>query len=466
MVDFSRVSPEILRNVFLHFVDLPRHHFRDIPMPGLYRSKDTFSTPLLLSHICSSWRRVACSSPMLWSLILLHRPSEKHIPLLKLWLLRSRDAPLTLHLQSMAPDQSIPQHQILRLLLPHSWRWKHFFVEIHGLHESLCFSSELASFLASRTYKFPDLEGLVIKFPPHPQKHLSLPIQLCNLLYDIPSLFSVLMPFPCLKYHTNLTAIICDNALTFDLILCTLTCCPNLTSIDVRLDSHIPHPHLATGTVEHHNLSNLRILDPIDGPQNSTSLARRLLLNNLTVTNLAILDIDCNADDIRAIHNMILRSNCNMRSLSKLRLVGPCEQVNRLLRLPQLHHLQQLGLRGANREILELLTQGSNGTIKAILPSLKFLDVQDLLVPVGSALSDLLLSRFDSLKVATVTAGDCIWHTPLAKKLWSHPGYQIVAKGKKKNVDILEGRKDSPDLSYHREYVHHSWQPCARSDRC
>lgn len=465
MVDISSLSLEILRNIFLHSVDLPHYDFRDIPTPGVYRSKDTFSTPLVLSHVCSSWRQVACSYPMLWSFILLHRPLEKHMPLFDLWLSHSGNAPLSIHLQSIDEEPSTLHSQLLDLLLQHSCRLKRFIIEIHGLDEVSRFSSALCTRLFREALKFPVLERLVMKFPRLPEERLHLSKRICSAFYSIPSLKSVLMPSPCLWYHGNLTAIICETPLTYNLILCTLERCPNLVSVDVCLTSGISQPSVRHQAVEHHHLSNLRVLEATDRPQDNTGKARRLLLKYLTATKLAVLDINSDGHDIRTIHNMILRSNCQLKSLSKLSLLRACKHASRLLRLPQLHYLQQLGLRGPSRDILELLTVGSKETTTPVLPFLRLLDVEDVMPPVGTTLSDLLLSRFDSLAAATVTASDCIWNTPLAKRLWSHPGYLILAKGRDKMVDVLDGRRDGSDFSLNGEYVHHGWRPRVRSSR-
>ncbi|EKM81492.1 hypothetical protein AGABI1DRAFT_125876 [Agaricus bisporus var. burnettii JB137-S8] len=366
------------------------------------------------------------------------------MPLLRLWLIRSKDAPLTILLDSMANYQDISLHKILHLLLQHSWRWKRFIVDIHGHLPSLCFSSELASLLLSKKFKFPVLERVAINFCPQPSDHTPHSTQLCNVLYEIPSLLSVVMPVPCLKHHATLTEILVYSPVPYNDVLKTLACCPNLQSMDICLSSYSPYSHYAGWlSINHQKLSSLRVRSSND----DSATALRLLLDNLTLahlTELEILSEDNTIEDIRAIYKMILRSNCYLKALSKLHVFGHAQEITRLLCLPQLHSLQRLSLRRVTNEILEYLTlQRSGGARSVVLPSLEFLELDEIVPPMlGSTLSHLLVSRFDSLLAANVVMGNQILHTPLDNVLWSHPGYRIMIQGGDKCTDLLLNDED------------------------
>lgn len=82
-------------------------------------------TTLRLSQICSFWRNIISSRPILWSTISLRKKKRmkhckiQHSQILPYYILRSADAPLTLNLQS-----SFHRQPELDLLLAHSRRWR------------------------------------------------------------------------------------------------------------------------------------------------------------------------------------------------------------------------------------------------------------------------------------------------------------------------------------------------------
>jgi hypothetical protein len=130
------LPPEILTEVFINFLpsypDYP-------PLHGIF-------SPLLLCQICRQWRAVALSTPLLWRAIqveLTRGTSDKQLAaqleLLKTWLQRSGNCPLSLSLTHARNITHRLVPQFLRAVMAHCQRWEHLdvlmpFEHMHLLH--------------------------------------------------------------------------------------------------------------------------------------------------------------------------------------------------------------------------------------------------------------------------------------------------------------------------------------------
>ncbi|KAF9074261.1 hypothetical protein BDP27DRAFT_1416559 [Rhodocollybia butyracea] len=126
---------ELLREIFM--LCLPYERWT-LPMSAFTLRPLYPPRQLILSQVCSYWRRVALCFPDLWSTITIISPALYHIPMVKLWLERSRQLPLTLYInghnyfngQSESRDwekacTSITViEDVINLLRPHVRRWK------------------------------------------------------------------------------------------------------------------------------------------------------------------------------------------------------------------------------------------------------------------------------------------------------------------------------------------------------
>ncbi|KAJ7262363.1 hypothetical protein C8J57DRAFT_1563738 [Mycena rebaudengoi] len=91
---------EITSEIFVHF--LPPYPERP-PALGL-------SSPHILGHICRTWREIAFSTPRLWRAINLSLPTKsptKALDLLRTWVSRSKDCPLSISLKSFTRQLDI-----------------------------------------------------------------------------------------------------------------------------------------------------------------------------------------------------------------------------------------------------------------------------------------------------------------------------------------------------------------------
>ncbi|KAJ7280614.1 hypothetical protein C8J57DRAFT_1174313 [Mycena rebaudengoi] len=106
---------EITSEIFVHF--LPPYPERP-PATGL-------TSPEFLAQICRAWREIALSTPRLWRVIKLSPPTTsptKALDLLRTWVLRSKDCPLSICLQSSTWLLNV---DFIQALIPHSERWEY-----------------------------------------------------------------------------------------------------------------------------------------------------------------------------------------------------------------------------------------------------------------------------------------------------------------------------------------------------
>ncbi|TFK76397.1 hypothetical protein BDN72DRAFT_830963 [Pluteus cervinus] len=107
----EKLFPELLSEIFQQCIP-----------PGVPLRPASTAAPLLLTQVCSYWTAVATSNPLLWrSLrIYVHNTTKSNIELVKLWLARSRGAPLNIAFSALPNSDALP---IFDLLVSHSYRW-------------------------------------------------------------------------------------------------------------------------------------------------------------------------------------------------------------------------------------------------------------------------------------------------------------------------------------------------------
>lgn len=129
---------ELLAEIFRHYVQIV-----DYSQPSHSLSVQPYSqtTPFLLAEVCYYWRSVALSMGDLWQSMFIGPPKTEHIPLVRLWLSRAGEYPLSLWLfQSRYPSEAELQatNEILSLLIDRLHRWKSIeFRFSAGVHQPL-----------------------------------------------------------------------------------------------------------------------------------------------------------------------------------------------------------------------------------------------------------------------------------------------------------------------------------------
>ncbi|TDL21804.1 hypothetical protein BD410DRAFT_828788 [Rickenella mellea] len=112
-----RIPPEMLAEIFVCCLPesrLPRTH--------------PLEAPLLLSQVSSVFRSTALSTPTLWSGIRIKtvKARREHCLTLGLWISRSGSSPLSFSFRyEKGNNSNVAIDELIRILAPHSRRWKH-----------------------------------------------------------------------------------------------------------------------------------------------------------------------------------------------------------------------------------------------------------------------------------------------------------------------------------------------------
>ncbi|KAF7349232.1 F-box domain-containing protein [Mycena sanguinolenta] len=293
------LPPEIVAEIFAHW--LP--NYPECPPPRGILS------PLLLCQICRQWRMIALSTPILWRAIsveLRRGDSEKRLAaeleLLKTWLKRSGDCPLSI---SLAHSRNITHRlvpQFLRAIVAHRQRWEHVdllmpFEYMHLIHGNMPLLRNLTFGPSNYPHgraRFPDLF--------HDAPHLRRVILTRNFFKSfmaLPWAQLTHVEADCLYEHECID-ILREAPL---LVACTFRVCSGAS---------VPQSDVLTHTC----LRDL-ILDKVD--ESSTPPRLWMVLDCLMLPALRSLQIDAPFVTLEAISMFIARSHC---FLEDLRIIG------------------------------------------------------------------------------------------------------------------------------------------------
>ncbi|KAJ7058500.1 hypothetical protein C8F01DRAFT_292288 [Mycena amicta] len=122
-----RLPPELLSEIFERIQWDPPRNFK-------FPTMSSRSSPLVLGGVCSYWRSVSLSTPTLWSCFqifiqpreLPRASSEPHLELLRLWLQRSANTPITFAFSNVEWNYPSPRvFTYLDEILLHCTQWRH-----------------------------------------------------------------------------------------------------------------------------------------------------------------------------------------------------------------------------------------------------------------------------------------------------------------------------------------------------
>jgi len=109
------IPPELLAKIFEHASDT-----------GWTRA------PIVVSHVCSTWRAAAHSHPGVWSRVSVNLDIRDPVGWTKHWLSMARQAPLHVTIAHTIATSQLGQ--VLTLLLEHSERWVSLTLDLHLAH--------------------------------------------------------------------------------------------------------------------------------------------------------------------------------------------------------------------------------------------------------------------------------------------------------------------------------------------
>ncbi|KAJ7019200.1 hypothetical protein C8F04DRAFT_1052036 [Mycena alexandri] len=322
--------------------------------------------PLTISHVCGHWRAVSLSMPMLWATIWIDRPRAAHIPMVKLWIERSRNCPLSINLRQTDPKSCLTfptstEHdftdEIFGLLIPQLHRWQTI---------DFVFKTDTQQSLLS----IPQDEAVALE-------HVALHIDswdttgaesLQSALYSRPSVRSVrLSPASSRRdvAWTQLTHLDADPECTLETCLGILAACPTLSSAKFTCSAQPDWTH----TPFTHPNQCLTLPSLVDLTIKASRVDLSPFFTRLTLPALRSLALEyCHVPrammDHQALHALLERSSCGLEvfSLHETARMRDDQRPIAFLRSPHMASVVDLELKvDMTDEIVKFLTLGGEG---------------------------------------------------------------------------------------------------------
>ena len=335
----QKLPVEILTKVFMQLIfgrDFPDQkiyylHPRDPRRTLTYHLEYPTPLPFLLSHVCSIWRAVALSSPVLWTLLETPsdgRPSSSKgvTKLLRLWISRSGNMPLTLYVCS-TPDGGNSDYNFMKVLSNH----------LHRV-ESMTLAYWCTSVPFTKIYgNVPSLRTLKLEVEGVNLTELKFPFSSCPMLQHLewPTFKTSLADIP----WAQLKRLRLNNVSAFQ-AASSLTSCPQLLDVRFRIEA----PSNSIGChIKHENLRKLVLI--ITAGYKINALVDSTILPNLT--NLQIQYKPASRSHEGPLHaqtlaNMLTRSECHLLYLEVEYLNYNAEELLCILETPSCSGLKTL----------------------------------------------------------------------------------------------------------------------------
>lgn len=306
------LPPEILGEIFTTYISLPSS-------TALWEDSNVLSgvrgdSPIILGQICSYWRSVVLSMPLLWSSIYVECPTPDHIDLVRMWLERAGTCPLDLCLRDWLDSSnrgcSEGTEAILKMFVEKSrqWRTLDFVIELR----------ESSILDALEWNALPNLEGAALCARYWDRATLDT---LWAKLHHSPSLRQVNWyrcfqdGFPSHAPWTRLRHIQTLRELSDADIIFLLRACPSLLSLDTRYTTSHSESFIPPSIISHSNLESLAINITSD----SIPLFEHIFLPSLQTLRLnnqcTLATTDLDEMIGRPLESFLQRSACSLRVL-------------------------------------------------------------------------------------------------------------------------------------------------------
>jgi len=430
----KRLPAETLLEIFHYYLHLPET-IRTWTQPTVCHSRHTFTSPIILTHVCRFWREVACNDPRLWSSIFVIGPTLNQIPLVRLWLSRTGNFTLRIEFlerfcESSSKNLTIASHELLNVF----WEKKRFWEIIDFEFASIL--DEHSNWMLREAVANPDpeLEVYSARIIDNRMGHKDLTLPLWQTVPWCPRLQRLevgVLFFPTL--NVNLRELVCHGPQTRAQILRFLAGCPRLEKFEGTVvrgtTEENPWARYPQGTLVHSELRHLCLNSFGD----VISLA---IYDALVCPRLEFFSADLNGgnrDCARGMYEFIERSQCRLRTLKGVsvnHLTQDLDAVTRYFSHPLLQDLETLLVHRPTQNFFRALTLPTphpSGTRNppALLPRLKDLDIVCYRAATGVEFSQMIVSRFEHLKQVRLSGTPPDTVLLEGHRVWGFPGIVI-----------------------------------------
>jgi hypothetical protein len=338
------------------------------------------------------WRWVSLSMATLWSSIQVRRPDLYMIPIIRSWLHRAGDCPLSIRIlqsEDVGHIEHSATEELLSLLIErvHLWKSIDFQFSTGPYHSLLDLSEGATKVLESALVDLRDWD------------HASAD-QLWRVLHASPTLRQAdwfgfdEFELPSHAPWSQLTHITISRIMTDGEVMELVKACPAVTVLDVPFLDRSPTP-VESACVMLPNLHTLKF-----GTSTSDYDA---MFDNLVLPALECLDIkhSCGhpiTGTLPFINGLMERSLCRLQKFTLCDWGMDEEELLSILALPAFHTLSELELMACTTDRTALsFTCPQSGTTEYLLPHLKAITIGESRTTDG-ILSDMVISRLPQLK--------------------------------------------------------------------
>ena len=343
-------------------------------------------TPFFIGSICSRWRDVAWSAPLLWNTILLHVSRKYHgqVQLLGVRLLNARSAPLSIKITSLiCEDEYVfcAFDAIMRILVTRSDYWLTFDSDIlspqcHHFLKNIDFPMLTSiSFQLKDTISTPNLPGMFLIAP----KLVDV-----NLTHYNPAMLLSWEQVRRLRIKSSSEA----------------ECLEALQQSTNLQECHIEYMHSTVSFISKTiTLTQLKVLHVLLISQETSML----LFDSISLPSLSNLRIACKGTKrlLSSITSLVIRSSCNLEQLTIECSFDGADLIPCLEVIPSLTHLDltylDLGLKGLDmgwaRHFMASLNPLSNSN-RLLLPDLQYFKYKGPVLCDCHTIIDMLVRRW------------------------------------------------------------------------
>ncbi|TFK34256.1 hypothetical protein BDQ12DRAFT_738311 [Crucibulum laeve] len=377
---------ELLTEIFSYVVhdDSPRDSKTYTPPSQLSASENSLVDPIFLGQVCGRWRHVTLSMSSLWSTIFVKCAQWYHVPQLKLWLERSKNAPLSIHVVQDETDiDSAAVEAILRLFHGQSSRWKDVRLDLAN--------NVTGSLPPLSPGDIQNLESFRLQLRRWPEEQAQ---EFCRVLYSSPTLRSASWEgcfksgFPNDIPWQQLRDISLSGVSDLDELFSILEKTSEVEVLTLgSLKSLAPHYRAAP------------VLIPLLHTLTNKALTATTLFKYLTLPSLKSLILPCGFRCLRksealgwdALRELIERSDCRLEALNITELSVDEDILLANLAQPHFASIRELTLAFpvSNRTIMGLTRSGGSGDILPHLTSLTLTECRST----DGALAEMMRSR-------------------------------------------------------------------------